>query len=339
MFVPLNHSLELWKFIDACGEKVRTTYWKNVRAVFWHIPVEEKVEGIKYLLEFKRFFSALEICGLQPELFPNNLLIEVLERVAMDKTDEDKQFNGHRANRILEELDERKDVSKDTFIKLELLYLPILTSQNTSRRPTVLYEELQKNADFFNEVLSWVYIADDKEVQKVEAEGLSKEQISIRADRGYELLQDWNLVPGRNASGKIDEVILLKWIEQARDLASKTGRLDQADMHIGKMFSLQPEKDEDWPDDEICAIIEKINTERLKKEFAVGLQNKRSSSVRGVFDGGKIERDHSTFFKSLFDKLKNKYPNVAKIFLDLSKRYENHAMRMDQEAEATRLDY
>ncbi|MFO0435048.1 MAG: hypothetical protein ACK5ZT_07355, partial [Sphingobacteriaceae bacterium] len=97
--------------------------------------------------------------------------------------------------------------------------------------------------------------------------------------------------------------------------------------------------DKDWPVEIIYSIIEEINTEEIKRNFSAELFNKRGSSTRMPYDGGNIERAHSKYFTGLAERIKNKFPIVSTIFINLAKGYEEDAKRMDERAERDKLDY
>lgn len=71
----------------------------------------------------------------------------------------------------------------------------------------------------------------------------------------------------------------------------------------------------------------------------MGLLNERSFSVRGVFDGGSIERANAAYFGKLENDFRGKYPNVSKVFKDLKKSYLKEGKRMDENAEIDKLEY
>ena len=94
-----------------------------------------------------------------------------------------------------------------------------------------------------------------------------------------------------------------------------------------------------WPPDEICAIIQEINTDSIKRNFSSAVFNKRSFSSRGPFEGGNIERGHAEYFKKLAGNKKKRFPVIAKIFDQLALGYLADAKRMDESAERDKLDY
>lgn len=339
VLIPINQNQELWDFISTLNEEIQNLYWQNVRPHFYHISDAEKVFGVQMLLTHKRFFSAIDIASHFPKVIPTNLLAEMLRRAGTEESSETIRFKGYEIERIFEEIDDREDIEKSTLIQLEWLYLPILDSYGTRRNPINLEEELENNPEFFIDVLKWIYLPKDKSLLEEERKGITDEVIESRAKQSYHLLNSWKKIPGMKDDNSIDEVELKSWIDKVRELAKNVGRLEVADMQIGKVLAQYPENIPEWPQETIFKIIEEINSDSLKSNYSSALSNKRGFSTRGAFDGGDIEREKAAYFEKLEKDFKNKYPNVAEVFKRLSEGYLLDAQRMDDEAERLRLEY
>ena len=339
VLISLNQNQELWDFVSSLDEEIQNEYWQNINPHFYQISNDEKVFGIEMLLKYKRFFSAIDIASHFANVIPTILLAEMLKKAATEETKETPRFAGYEIERIFEDLDKRPDIEKSTIIQLEWLYLPILDSYGTSRNPKNLEDELANNPEFFIDVLKCIYISEDKELLEDERKEISDEIIQNRAKQAYHLLHSWKKIPGMKEDYSINEKELRQWIEKVRALANKVGRLDVADMEIGKVLAQYPENIPEWPQELLFQIIEEINSDSLNSNYSSALFNKRGSSTRGPFDGGNIEREKAKYFEKLANDFKNKFPNVSEIFKRLEKGYLVDAKRMDEQAERDRLEY
>lgn len=339
LFLPVIQTKKLWDFIDSTNNEIRQKYWSSLIPNFWNISLDEKLLGLNYLNEFAKYHSAIGICSDFVDEIPTNLLVDILEKAATEKANEQIQLQGYEVEQLFETIDKRGDAEPQKLIKLEWLYLPVLASYGNNRSPKMLHVELSKNPDFFIDVLKWAYKPDNDELLEVENKELSDEQISNRAMQAYELFHSWEKIPGVDDSGVIDNNFLTLWIEKVRMLATTVSRLEAADMIIGQVLAQYPENGENWPPDEICTIIERINTNSIKNNFSAATFNKRGSSSRGPFDGGNIEREKAEYFHKLSSLQKNKFPTVSTIFENLAKGYEEDAKRNDEQAERDSLDY
>lgn len=340
ILIPLNQNRDVWSLVSSQDEEVQKEYWENICPIFYagRHTSDEKEYGVKMLLKYKRFFSALKCVWLCVDVIPSDLLVEVLRRVQMENASEAPFRHGCEEKRIFEVLDKRTDVERSALLELERLYLPIL-SRDKRRGAKVLEEELANNPNFFIEVLRCLRKFTDESLLKKEQENLSEEEIRNRATRAFKLLNSWKKVPGTREDNSIDESELRDWVYKARALARTVGRLEIADEEIGKVLARYPEDSPSWPEEKIFRIIEEINSEKLEKGYFRELRRKRSFSVRGVFDGGSIERANAAYFEKLENDFRGKYPNVSKVFRRLKKYYLWDGKRMDENAEIDKLEY
>jgi hypothetical protein len=189
------------------------------------------------------------------------------------------------------------------------------------------------------EILKWAYIPENEELRNIEMDGLSHEFLMNRSTNAYHLLNSWKKIPGIDSEGNIDEYFLNDWIDKVRKCSSEIYRIKFADLTIGHILAEYPERDEIWPPKEICSVIERINTQSIKNGFGCATLNKRSLTLRGVFDGGDIERGNVAYFNKLSSNLRMSFPVVATILDDIARKYEEDAKRQDDEAIKKILEY
>ena len=340
LFIPLDHSESLWNFIDNTDIALQNTYWQNTNPQFFRNTEEEKIRGINYLIEHKRFVSAVHSAYRFKKDIPTTLLIVMLEKTATEESSEKYALRTHEVSSLFKELSERPDLPKDTLIPLEWKYLNILESHSSAYKAKHLNEELAKNPEFFIEILKWVYMPKDEKRKEEERKKLSSDALKTYAEQGFKLLYNFKTIPGQQEDGKIDEEHLNDWVNRVRSLAEKEDRLEIADMQIGKVLAHYSEENKDyWPPDEISSIVERINTESLKNNFAITVTNKRGFTSRGPFDGGNIERENAAHFQKLADIHKFKHPNLCEIFIRIASEYLHEAKIQDEQAKRDRLDY
>lgn len=339
LFVPLIQNKKLWNFIDATNIEIRQEYWLNAQPNFYDINADEKIIGLNYLVEFKRYYSAIDICSNFANEIPSSLIIDILEKPATESVNENIRIDGYSINRLFETLDERNDIEPQTLIRLEWLYLPFLASYGNERSPKLLHNELSKNPEFFIEVLKWVYKPDNDELVETDSNDLPDEQIQNKEKQAYDLLRTWKQIPGVNESGKIDHEFLNDWVNKVRKLSGECSRAEVTDKRIGEVLAQYPENDNYWPPDEICNLIERINTESIKSSFTSATYYKRGSYSKSLYEGGKRERKIAKYFSDLATNHRNKYPQVASLLEKLSNAYTNDAKEEDESATRDKLEH
>ena len=342
LFLSIEQTRVLWDRINSLNQEVQDYYWLNIPIRSFYSILEDLEYKINKLLDYKRYYSAIRISSLHAEKIPSKLLVQILKKAAMEVSSEDVRIDGYEIERIFDALDKHNDIERKVLIELEWLYLTILTSDGNSRNLKNLHIELAKNPTFFIDVLKCLYKSKDGTITEKESKEIDDVQHRNRARQADELLNCWVKIPGVNERLEIDSTILNEWVENVRKLATECGRLDFADIQIGKVLAQYPEEKEGkeiWPPAEICQVIEKINTDSIKSNFSSATFNKRGFSTRGAFDGGNIERGHAKYFEYLANKHRNKFPIVASILSRLAKGYIEDAKRRDKSAEIESLDY
>ena len=63
LFVPIIQTKRLWDFIDSTNEEIKKVYWTKMFPNFWGLTPEEKVIGINHLIEYRRYFTAINTCS------------------------------------------------------------------------------------------------------------------------------------------------------------------------------------------------------------------------------------------------------------------------------------
>lgn len=340
LFRQVDHSQELWDYIEGKGESLNTTYWLSIPPYFYRTSTQEGIVAINKLMEHKRPKSALRAAVHIKKELSTQMLAAVLHRTATEDSIDDFFLEPHEITSLFKEAAAREDITKKEMLDLEWLYLPVLNSYHSDYRPSQLYGELAENPHFFVDVLSWLYMPDDPENIEPERKNIPKENLQQLSRKSYELLDSFKKIPGVRSDNTIDNDEMNQWIIQVRELAQKADRIEAADRHIGMLLAYFPEEGNDyWPPDEISQIIEQINTPSLKDNFAVTVTNKRGSTGRGVFEGGTIEKNNAAHFKKLADLHKYSHPNLSEIFTQISENYLNTAGHHDNQAERDRLDY
>lgn len=339
LLLSIEQNQILWDKLETLHSEIKNHYWLNIQHRFFGMPNEQLEYGLKELIEYKRYYSAIDASSHNVEKITSELLVLILEKASTDKASEEIRIDGYNINRIFEALDKYDNINRDTLIKLEWAYLPLLASYGNRRNPKILHEELATNTEFFIEILKCLYKSKDEFIAEKESKDVDESQAQNRARQAYELLNGWKKIPGIDEQNKINKETLTSWIKGVRKKADECGRLEVADMHIGKILAQYPEESESWPPEVIGELIEQINTDSLKNNFSSALLNKRGSSTRGAFDGGDIERGHAKYFEKLAENNKNKFPRVSAIFNRLAMGYYEDAKRIDNRAEIDKLNY
>lgn len=330
-----------WDQAALAGTEIEDAYWRQA-PVFWMSENSDDVAfAIRKFISVGRARHALPLAGRGSKAhLPSSLLVDILFQAAHQPFTSDGDTNEatmfqHFVAEILQILDGRDDVSKETLVSLEWTYLPALEH---SRRPAkVLIRALSEQPTIFIEMLSAVFKASEESgVEEVEPDNL--EQARVVARQAYRLLDLWDCLPGTRDDGTLDGEALEAWIKEARLLAKKVGREAIADSRIGNMLSASPVGgDGNWPAEAVRDVIDLFRSKPMIEGFCVGRCNRRGATTRLPRDGGRLERQESEKYRSWAKAVAYDHPHTAKALDSIADRYEDQARRYDEDAE--RLDW
>ena len=337
--LPIDRST--WNQVAQIGGEIETTYWRRT-PVFWMSEDGDDIAyAIRMLINVGRARQALPLAGRGNKVrLPTAILVEVLQEAARqpsqdeDSSSETTMFQ-HYVSEILQILDSRNDVDRDTLVAIEWNYLQLLEH---SRRPAkALLRALSEQPSLFIEMLSAVF-KPSEESGIVDPEPKDAENARVIATQAYRLLELWNRVPGTQDDGTVDVEALETWIKKARGLAKAVGREDVADSRIGQMLSASPMgSDGNWPAEPIREVIDLFRSKSMIDGFQIGRSNRRGVTTRMPRDGGKLERQEAAKYRAWAKAIAYDHPHTAKALDSLADRYERHARREDEDAE--RLDW
>jgi len=340
LFLVLPQNRQIWNLLEKFNVQIQKEYWKRIQPRFFDLPPEDKIYVLKKLASVKRHFTALDTVAMFAKEIPPNLIIELLEKAALEKSIDDFHIVASwDIEELFKILDQSNEIEKDKIARLEWLYLPILAKVGSRRPPKLLHQQLSNEPEFFAEVIKWVY-KPKSESNKEEEEDLPRELKEQRAHLAWELLHTWKTIPGSDSSGKIDYQKLKSWVEKARKLCEKLDRLEVCDIHIGQVLAYaMPDEDGNWPPEEVCRIIDdEIQSKELESGFSTGIYNKRGTVTKSPFEGGQQERKLAKQYRKYADKWNVSFPKIASILRKIGEYYEFKARQEDKEAEKRKLE-
>jgi transcriptional regulator with XRE-family HTH domain len=335
--------IQRWTWVQAAriGAVIEDTYWRQVPVIWMTEDSEDVSFAIQKLISVGRARHALPLAGRDSKIqLPSTLLIDVLREALNQPFDSEGDTNEatmfqHFVAEILQVLDERSDVDKDTLVTLEWNYLSILEH---SRRPAkVLLRALSEQPSLFIEMLRAVFKASEESVV-VEVAPENPEHARAVANQAYRLLELWDRLPGTRDDGTIDGDVLEAWVKEARSLANAAGREEIADIRIGHMLSASPVgADGNWPAEAVREVLDLFRSKPMFKGFWMGRINRRGVTTRKPRDGGNLERQEAEKYRNWAKAIAYEHPHTAKALYTLADNYEEEARHCDESAE--RLDW
>ncbi|MFA7207006.1 MAG: hypothetical protein WC102_11835, partial [Saccharofermentanales bacterium] len=334
----------LWNLVETTDQVVQREYWKKALVHHHEMLIADIKYAISRLLNSRRNFSALRLAShAKSELSLTDVAL-VLEITATTECSEPVDtMVSYYAEKLLERVQSSQEIELAAKMKLEWMYISVLTSLSSRIGPKNLHNDMSNNPSTFVDVLSMVYKPrfddhthkdEDQEKEQIDAVG---ERV---AESAFKLLNSWHLIPGKTPEGTIDVSKLKTWIDDVTTLSQQRGFYEVALCKIGNVLSYAAgEADGQWPCNSICEILEYYKDDRIDLNFRIGVHNQRGTTVRGMYDGGKQERTLIEKYKSYASQVVGTYPRVSDILNDIANDFERDAKREDEEAEKNRIKY
>jgi hypothetical protein len=315
-----------WERADR-DEAVAEAYWSEFSPYGRGHGFELVNEASQRLLTHNRPRTALALMNLygQEGLVDPALVVDALEAFISRPANHPEQvhIDGHEIERLLE-IARGADVPKHRLGQLEWALRPAL---GFGAHSPVLEQQLAADPEFFVKVLSMVFKPRHADVNED-----VPEHIALNA---YQLLDDWNVVPGTLGGGvAVDSAALNAWVDEALRGAAKVDRLEIAFDQIGKMLAKAPgDTDGTWPAAPVRDVIERIGRSELDDGFRVQILNSRGVQSRGLAEGGDQERERATHYTRLAELVTDRSPRTAAALKSVAASYAADARLFDEQAE------
>ncbi|MEH0986141.1 hypothetical protein [Micromonospora sp. CPCC 205556] len=226
------------------------------------------------------------------------------------------------------------EVGAQRLLAIEWQLFPVLGFQADA--PT-LHGALAEDPALFVELVRHAFKGEASAPQQTRPESSEPEQIKLDlALRAYEVLHDWRKCPGVRADGTLDEELLRRWVDEARDRLRDIGRLRVGDSRIGQILAYAPpDADGLFPPKPVRELLENLRSDSLVNGLHTGIYNRRGVTTRGIYDGGDQEWQLAEDYRRQADEAAA-WPRTRKLLISLAESYERDARGHDAEAERLR---
>lgn len=326
---------DMWQLVDNLDEQHQAAYWREVVPDWVHDAGDENNQAIERLLAVQRPRAVFAFAHFQLESVRSDLLFRLMSEMVTEGKDQPGQYqlDQHNIERAFVLLDENSELTIEQKASLEFAYIDAL-SQPWSKREGYgipnLERYVESHPELFVQAVAWVYKRRDGEDPPEVKVGA--DQAKHLAERGYKLLEGLERMPGHDDLGELRAENLAAWIRTVRDSCAELGRLDVADLCIGKLLSGAPiGKDGVWPCETVRQAMEEVHSKNVMRGAHTGLYNSRGVTWRG--EGGDQERELAEKYRAWANALQYSHPFVAsELLMGMVKTYEHEANREDTEA-------
>lgn len=321
---------KLWEVVSGLGNAVEESYWRQLPPLWIKAERSILLRLMIRLARHGRPVAALESGFNRLKEIPSCMLLALLDRSVREINDMDAEHVsstlGYRIEKIFDELDRRALPDAD-IAPLEYALLPLI---ERSKRSLRLHRLMAANADFYHEFVRKVYREETPSKDNDDVETTDAERATWR--QSYKLLKGFSFVPGLD-DGEPSSTKLIKWIDRIRQLGVEHDRKVVTNLSVGNVLAHSPHDDLDdgWPHRFVRDQIERLCNTDVERGLQTERFNMRGVTVRGIRDGGALERKLATDYRQ-WAKISENWHRTASLLSRIAENWERDAERQDSEA-------
>ncbi len=315
----LPFTKETWHRATDWLDKSEKEYWTRASARLYHADSDLGF-AIDKLIEYDRPHTAIEcLYGKKP--LDKTRSVKAL-MVAISSQEPPQEISTHNIIEIIKALQNDPDTDPDTLFQIEWAYLNLLDEHyHRDASPKSLENRLSSDPGFFCEVIRLIY----RSKKEPEHPREFSERDKAIAENAYKLLDKWKTPPGTQSDGQFLPEQFTEWLNTTKEACAKSGHLDVALMHIGKVLIHAPSDPEGlWIHRTVASALNEKDAEKLRDSFWAGICNSRGVHI--IDPTGKPERELAKKYKQQAEEVENEgYQRFAVILRKLAEGYEREA--------------
>jgi len=337
MLLSLPQSMKTWHRIRELGAEIEEIYWTKVPLWRLENSIEQLEYAVKHLLQADRAGRGLDLVRFaEKPCLPFDLLAEILEKLLVNQSERDneRRLSGYEVEPVFKAIDVAVGIDEHRVVQLEWSYLPVL--ERSKRGPRLLHRALEKDPNFFTEVVRWIFRPQHGELEDV---NLDTQTLKNRVSRAYRLLDSWRVLPAVSQTGT-DEADLWLWVQRARAELAASDRQQVGDKKIGQVLARAPiDSDGVWPAVTVRKVIEQLRNHDVEIGILRGVMASRGVTTRNWGAGGEQERDLESRYRKWSSMISTAWPRTSRLLNQIADSYASDARRWDQSADRDDLRY
>lgn len=313
-----------WDVVEGSGPEVVHEYWRLCTPGIWgRLDTASLDTVLQKLLDAGRPRTAFALCHFPHKNLRPATVATVLELVLTKEEDDGPAIESWHMVQAIEFLENDAEFPRDRLVGLEFYLIPYV-GQDGGRHCKSLFEKLMSDAQYFTEVLCFLYKAANGGPR--EATDLATLRARIAAD----ILRGCCRQPGTTSDGKIDEQAFMSFIEQARNLCRAADRSAVGDSTLGEILAHVPSgKDGKWPIEAARELLDRVDLEDMRDGLFTGILNGRGMTCHALDELGEQERALAERYRAQARALEQSHPRLAAVLLRVALAYESEGAQVD----------
>lgn len=336
LVVQLESSKSTWDLIRTLSSPEISEYYWTRSYIFFD---EENIDDLDYVIESLysngrvvdgiRILSDIvgrkkNVVGLSGEKVAKFVELAVSELVKVNLQGNNYTMSGYYLSELLSFM-EKQNIPLQTLALIEWRVRPLIDGHRNS--PKALFKYLGRDPELFCEMIKFLYKKDDGTTE--DFKNITSEQLEGIRSMSYSVLHAWKGFPGHDDNGFNPEVFN-EWMKKCNELNEKNARVNVSKVEIGSILARSPSgPNNEWPHPLIADLLEEESDETLKRNFRVGIYNKRGTVSKSLGDGGEQERSLADVYRSYSEHYRVSHPAVSRVLEQISEGYISEATQED----------
>ncbi|MDD2197352.1 MAG: hypothetical protein PHW91_09245 [Bacteroidales bacterium] len=330
-YIYLPFTMETWGRVSKLQNYDECNYWHRVNVNPYNEGCDLNI-AVDKLIFYDRPSASINciyksLHDKQP--LNNRLIVKALISVITTK-ESSNTIDIYHVTELIKYLQNDKTVNSNDLFRIEWAYLQLLDGHNDAR-PKLLENKLATDPNFFCELIQLIYKSKNAPHSQIE----TTDQEKSKALNAWKLLNEWSIPPGSQTNGSFKSEDFHKWIMDVREICDKSGHLEIAQTHIGKvLFHSPPDINGFWINETIADELNKSESQILREGFCNAIFNSRGVHI--VDPTGKPEMELAQKYNQQATEAESKgFYRIATSLNNLANSYEKDAERI---IEQHRLD-
>lgn len=320
----LPFTMETWDRVSKLQDYDESNYWHSVNVNPYNEGCDLNI-AVEKLIYYERPSESINcIYKSLHDKHPldNRLIVKALISTITRK-ESSNMLDAYHVTELIKYLQNDETVNPNDLFRIEWAYLQFLDGYHDAR-PKLLEIQLATDPKFFCELIQLIYRPKNAQESQIE----TTDQERSKALNAWRLLNEWRIPPGIQTDGSFISENFHNWIKEVRDICEKSGHLEVAQTHIGKvLFHSPPDKNGFWINETIADELNKSESQNLRDGFCNAIFNSRRDYW--VDPTGAPEKELAQKFSQQATEAESKgFVRIATSLINLAESYEKDAERI-----------
>ncbi len=321
-FTFLPFTLETWKRVREKLSEFENLYWLNVNVNPYQTRNDLTI-AIEKLLEVGRPKAAIyciykDLFDKKPLKIPTTLYAL---KAGINSQEPNYSMHNYHVIEIIKALQSNPEINEKDLLDIEWIYLSFF-DEHIGVSPSTLEFGLASYPNFFSEVIQMIYRS--KKISEEERKEPTNQEKAI-AINALNLLDKWEIPPGKQKDNSFNEKEFKKWIDQVKEICRESGHLEVALLHAGKVLFYSPKDPSGfWINKIVAEELNRMDADKLRSGFSNEVFN--SIGFHFIDPSGKSERGLAQGYKNRAEETENEgFHRLAVTLRKISESFEREA--------------